>query len=220
LIDRYKTGNVRRVTEDGVYRTVGIIGAGEVGRALAAHAARAGLPVLLGSRRGPDALADVIAGLPPGVTAATVDRVAAADLVILAIPFVNVPELAEVVDDWGGRVVVDATNQFARHEPDYGGYVDLGEDTGTEWVGRHLPGATMIKAFNAMFATFIGPDPRHAEGRQGVFYAGDDEVANAGFTDFLTALGFAPIHVGGLRDGGRLMQLGGVLSAVHVLRQD
>jgi predicted dinucleotide-binding enzyme len=58
---------------------------------------------------------------------------------------------------WGCDV--DATNQFASYTPEYGGYIDLGEDTGTEWIGRHLHGATMIKAFNAMFAQYIAPDP-------------------------------------------------------------
>jgi predicted dinucleotide-binding enzyme len=74
---------------------------------------------------------------------------------------------------WGCDV--DATNQFASYTPEYGGYIDLGEDTGTEWIGRHLHGATMIKAFNAMFAQYIAPDPRHSDGRQVVFYAADDD---------------------------------------------
>jgi 8-hydroxy-5-deazaflavin:NADPH oxidoreductase len=203
-----------------VFNAVGIIGVGPVGRAIVAHAAHADLPVLISSSRGPDALGEVIAELPPGATATTVERAAQAELVILAIPFVRVPELASVVSDWSGRVVVDTTNQFSQYTPEYSGYVDLGEDTGTEWVGRQLPGATMIKAFNAMFASYIGPDPRHAEGRQAVFYACDDEGACAGFHEFLTTLGFAPVYVGTLHEGGRMMQLGGVLNAVHVLRQD
>src|ERR1700742_2335070 len=168
-----------------MFNEVGIIGAGAVGQAIAAHASRAGLPVLISNSRGPEALSEVIAVLPPGVTAATVDRAAQAELVILAIPFVRVPDLASVVSDWTGRVVVDATNQFAQSGSEYSGFVDLGEETGTEWVGRHLPGAVMIKAFNAMFATYITPDPRHAEGRQGVFYAGDNPAACAGFNEFL-----------------------------------
>ena len=126
-----------------MFNEVGIIGAGAVGQAIAAHASRAGLPVLISNSRGPEALSEVIAVLPPGVTAATVDRAAQAELVILAIPFVRVPDLASVVGDWTGRVVVDATNQFAQSGSEYSGFVDLGEETGTEWVGRHLPGAVI-----------------------------------------------------------------------------
>ena len=53
-----------------------------------------------------------------------------------------------------------------------------------------------------------------------MFFAGDDEAANAEFAAFGEALGFAPVLVGGLREGGRLMQLGGPLSALHVIKQD
>ncbi|MGB7111838.1 MAG: NADP oxidoreductase, partial [Mycobacterium sp.] len=150
--------------------------------------------------------------------AVTVPEATRADLMIVAIPFVKVPELTDVAD-WTGTVVVDATNQFAQYEPTYAGFVDLGEETGSEWVARHLPGATVIKAFNAMFASYIAPDPKHAEGRQIVFYAGDDEAARAEFASYVERLGFAPVSVGGLRDGGKLMQLGGSLSGVHAIRQ-
>jgi predicted dinucleotide-binding enzyme len=128
--------------------------------------------------------------------------------------------LAGEVPDWSRRVVVDATNQFAQYEPTYSGFVDLGDETGSEWVARHLPGATVIKAFNAMYAEYIMADPRHHDGRQVLFFAGDDNAVNAEFAAFGGALGFAPVLVGGLREGGRLMQLGGPLSALHVIKQD
>ena len=97
----------------------------------------------------------------------TVEQAADADVVILALPFLRVPELAQVVPDWTGRIVVDATNQFAEYAPVYRGYVDLGEETGSEWVARHLPGATVIKAFNAMYATYYArpSPPRRPPGR-------------------------------------------------------
>jgi 8-hydroxy-5-deazaflavin:NADPH oxidoreductase len=199
--------------------SVGFIGSGEVTRALAPHIVRAGIAVLISNSRGPQTLESLIDTLGAGARAVAVDEAIGADLVILAIPFVRVPELAERIPDWTGRVVVDATNQFAQYQPTYSGFVDLGEETGSEWVARQLPGATVIKAFNAMYATYIALDPRHAAGRQVVFYAGDDDAANTNFDDLLSTIGFAPVKVGGLRDGGRLLQLGGALSTVHVLRQ-
>ena len=120
----------------------------------------------------------------------------------------------------GSPIVVDATNQFAEYAPVYRGYVDLGEETGSEWVARHLPGATIIKAFNAMYASYVRPDPHHRDGRQVVFYAGDDNTACADFDQLIGRLGFAPVRVGGLRDGGKLMQLGEPLSTLHVIKQD
>ena len=174
----------------------------------------------LSNSRGPDSLTDLVAYLGDPAQAVTVQQAASADLVILALPFLRVPELVDVVADWSGRVVVDATNQFAQYTPVYSGYVDLGEETGSEWVARHLPGATIIKAFNAMSAGYLAADPRHTDGRQVVFYAGDDTTACADFDQLLSRLGFAPVYVGGLRDGGKLMQLGKPLSLLHVIKQD
>jgi 8-hydroxy-5-deazaflavin:NADPH oxidoreductase len=81
------------------------------------------------------------------------------------------------------------------------------------------PGATVIKAFNAMYATYLRLNPRRREGRQVVFCAGDN-AACADFDQLIGGLGFAPVRVRGLRDGGKLVQLGGPLSAPRLLKQD
>ena len=203
-----------------MFSNVGFIGSGPLTQALAHHLVAAQIPVYIGNSRGPDSLAELVAELGDVAQAVTVEQAAKADVVILVLPFLRVPELADVVPDWSGRIVVDATNQFAEFAPVYRGYVDLGEETGSEWVARHLPGATIIKAFNAMYASYLRPDPRHHDGRQVVFYAGDDNDACANFEQLVSKLGFAPVRVGGLRDGGRLMQLGGPLSTLHVIKQD
>ena len=203
-----------------MFARIGIVGSGAVGRAVASRAVAAGIPVVLSNSRGPDTLTEVVDELGLGASAGTVAQAADADLVVIAIPFVKVPELASELPDWLGRIVVDATNQFAHYKPTYSGRVDLGDETGTEWVARHLPGTTVIKAFNAMYADYIKADPRHHDGRQVLFFAGDDDAVNADFAEFGEALGFAPVLVGGLREGGRLMQLGGPLSALHVIKQD
>jgi predicted dinucleotide-binding enzyme len=202
-----------------VFNTVGFIGSGPIARALAHHLVAAQIPVYLSNSRGPNSLTDLVADLGDPAQAVTVEQAATGDLVILALPFVRVPELVDVVADWTGRVVVDATNQFAKYTPVYSGYVDLGEESGSEWVARHLPGATIVKAFNAMSAGYLAADPRHAEGRQVVLYAVDDNTACADFDQLLSRLGFAPVYVGGLRDGGKLMQLGQPLSLLHVIKQ-
>ena len=203
-----------------MFSNVGFIGSGEVTAALAPHLTTAGVPVLISNSRGPASLTDRVTELGDHTKAVTVTETADADLVVLALPFVRVPELADTGIDWTGRFVVDATNQFAHYTPVYRGYVDLGEETGSEWVARHLPGATVIKAFNAMFAAYLRPNPRHREGRQVVFYAGDDTGACARFDKLIDRLGFAPVLVGGLREGGKLMPPGRPLNALHVLKQD
>ena len=85
--------------------------------------------------------------------------------------------------------------------------------------GAPSSGATVIKAFNAMYASYLEADPNHAEGRQVVFFAADDTSAINDFSELVGRIGFAPVLVGGLHDGGRLMQLGTVLSALHVIKQ-
>lgn len=200
------------------FTTIGTIGAGAPARAVAAHAAKAGYPVLLSNSRGPQTLEAAVTAVGPGATAATFEQAAAADLVLLAVPFINVPAVGERLDDWSGRVVVDMTNQFAEANP-YRGFADVSPLTGTEWVAQHFPGATVIKAFNAMFSAFIAPDPRHEEGSQVVFFAGDDTEAKAAFARWGEGLGFAPVDLGSLRDGGALMQLGGALNGKHFIQQ-
>jgi predicted dinucleotide-binding enzyme len=202
-----------------VFKTVGFVGSGPIAQALAHHLVAAQIPMYLSNSRGPDSLTDQVADLGDPAQAVTVEEAAGADLVILALPFLRLPDLVDVVADWSGRVVVDATNQFAEYTPVYSGYVDLGEETGSEWVARHLPGATIIKAFNAMSASYLAADPRHTDGRQVVFYAGDDNTACADFDQLISRLGFAPVYVGDLRDGGKLMQLGKPLSLLHVIKQ-
>jgi predicted dinucleotide-binding enzyme len=201
------------------FKTIGTIGAGPAAQAVATHAARTGHPVLVSNSRGPDTLGDVVKTIGPGASAASFDDAVAADIVLLAVPFGAVPAVGRRLPDWAGHVIVDMTNQFAEVNP-YGGFVDVAPLTGSEWVAHHLPGATVIKAFNAMFATYTAAEPQHDEGAQAVFFAGDDAPSKSGFDELVSGFGFAPIDLGGLREGGALMQLGGALSGKHFLFQE
>ncbi len=67
----------------------------------------------------------------------------------------------------------------------------------------------------------IAADPVHAEGRQLVFYAGDDAGAKERFSAVVEAFGFAALDVGTLHDGGRLLSVGGgPLAGFHALKQE
>ncbi|GAB7044043.1 MULTISPECIES: NADPH-dependent F420 reductase [Catenuloplanes] len=196
----------------------GFIGAGTIGQGIAAHLVAAGHRVVLSARRGPAALRDTVARLGPSAAAGTVAEAAAADMVFLAVRWADIPAALAGVPAWDGRILVDTTNQLGPTPADY---VDLGTDTGSEFVARHAPGARVVKAFNTLFAQYIVPDPRHAAGRQLLFYAGDDADAKEALRAVAEEIGFAPVDAGSLRDGGRLMQVGGgPLSALHALKQD
>jgi predicted dinucleotide-binding enzyme len=197
----------------------GTIGAGTIAQALARHLVTAGHRVVLSNSRGPSTLNEVVSQLGPLASAGTVAQAAEADMVFLTVMWWDIPAALADLPSWDGRILVDATNQFAKSDPIE--VADLGDQTGSEWVAMLAPGARVIKAFNTLHARYIVPDPRHPAGRQVLFYAGDDTAAKATFHQVIDGLGFAPVDVGPLRDGGRLMQVGGgPLSALHALKQD
>ena len=200
---------------------IGFLGAGQVSQAIAGHAVAAGHQVVLSNRSGPAALKPVIERLGPLASAGTPAEAARADLVILAVWWIDIPEAiaAAGVSDWEGRIVIDATNQFASGPPDMK-VADLGDVTGSEHVAAMLPGARVVKAFNALYGAYIAAGPRHPAGRQILFLAGDDPAARHTVAGLGEEFGVAAVDLGGLRDGGRLMQLGGPLSGLHALKQD
>jgi predicted dinucleotide-binding enzyme len=165
-------------------------------------------------------LTDTVADLGALASAGTVAEAAQADIVFLAAGYLDVPVALAGLPDWDGRILVDTTNQFQLIDGEYTA-LDLGDQTGSEVIAALAPGARVIKAFNTLYAAYIEPDPRHDAGRQVVFYAGDDPDAKTTIHDVLDQFGFAPVDVGDLHHGGRLMQVnGGPLSALHILKQD
>lgn len=193
---------------------LGFIGAGTVAQAIARHAVRTGSDVVLSNSRGPASLAEVVEALGASARAGTPDEAAASDVVVLAVPWPAVPDALATVSDWTGRTLIDATNQFDAN----GAAVHLGDDTGSELVARHAPGADVVKAFNTLYGREMAADPRREGGRLLLFYAGDREPAWQRVHDLADGFGFAPLRIGGLRDGGRLMQVDrGPLSGLHAI---
>lgn len=200
------------------FTTLGTIGAGPAAQAVALRAVKSGHRVVLSNSRSPGTLDEVVAGIGAGTRAGTFEDAISADLVLLAVPFGAVPRVGQRLDNWNGRIVVDMTNQFAEANP-YRSFADVAPLTGSEWVARQLPGVTLLKAFNAMFAKYVAAEPHHPDGDQAVFFAGDNEPSKDGFAGLLTDFGFAPVDLGGLREGGALMQLHGALNGKHFLFQ-
>ncbi|WP_028937716.1 NADPH-dependent F420 reductase [Pseudonocardia spinosispora] len=198
---------------------IGTIGAGTIARAVARHAARHGHEVVLSNSRGPETLGDVVAEIGPPATAGTRLEAARAEVVLLAVHWTQVPAAVADLPDWDGRIVIDATNQFTSLPP-HPVIADLGDLTGSEYIASLLPGARVVKAFNTLYGSYIAADPRHEAGRQLLFLAGDDADARATVRELAEEFGFASIDLGPLREGGRLMQLGGPLSGLHALKQD
>src|SRR3954463_10254564 len=92
-------------------KSVGIIGAGRIGQAMARPPLRARRSVVIANSRGPDSLTSVVSALGDGVSAGTVQEAAAAGISVIAVPWPPVQRALEGLQ-WSGQVVVDATNDF------------------------------------------------------------------------------------------------------------
>jgi predicted dinucleotide-binding enzyme len=198
--------------------TVGMIGAGRVAQTISRLALSAGHKVVLSNSRGPASLADLVEQLGAGASAGRVADAAQADLTFLAVGWDQTPAALEGAPDLHGRIVVDTTNQWHHHDPQAA--VDLGDQTGSEYIATLMPGARVVKAFNTVFMETVAQSTNRKDGRLVIFLAGDDAEANSAVAAFVDSLGLAPVELGGLREAGRLMQAGGPLIALHVVTLD
>jgi predicted dinucleotide-binding enzyme len=188
--------------------TVGVIGAGHIGQALARTAQRAGREVVVANSRGPESLAPVVAELGSGVSAGTVGEVAPAGIVAIAVPWTSVPAAVAGLQ-WDGQIVIDATNAWN---------ADLGGRTSSEIVADLVPGARVVKVANTLRAEVLGSDPHEAGGRRVLFLSGDDAAAKDAVVELFDAAGFFVIDLGDLVTGGRMQQIGGPLSSHNLVR--
>ena len=187
---------------------IGFIGAGAVAQSIARSAIQAGHEVVLSARRGPQALGDIVAGLGPNASADTVQEVARLELVMLAVPWLQVPSALDGLPNWAGRILVDTTNPFTQLEPELV-LADLGGTGASEIVAAHAPGARVVKAFNAIRMEHYDKGPKFHDGKRVIFVSGDDKDAKAVVMGLVNDFGYAPVDLGGLVSGGRMQQAGG-----------
>jgi len=190
---------------------IGFIGAGAVAQSIARSAIQAGHEVVLIARRGPQALGDIVAGLGPNASADTVQEVARLELVMLAVPWLQVPSALDGLPNWAGRILVDTTNPFTQLEPELV-LADLGGTGASEIVAAHAPEARVVKAFNAIRMEHYDKGPKFHDGKRVIFVSGDDKDAKAVVMGLVNDLGYAPVDLGGLVSGGRMQQAGGPIA--------
>ena len=194
-----------------------VIGSGNIGSAVARAFARAGIAVEVATARGADAVGRLKDEIGEQVIPTEVSDALTADVVVLAVPFDAVRELVGQVSDWGGRIVVDATNAI-----DYTNFspADLGGRPSSDLVGEWAVNARVVKAFGHTWARVLARDPGDGRGgRRVLFVSGNHPDANAAVAELIDQLGFTPIDLGRNDAGGLLQQFGGPLTTRSFISQ-
>jgi 8-hydroxy-5-deazaflavin:NADPH oxidoreductase len=197
---------------------IGIIGAGGIGQAFAAHVARAGYEVIVSNSRDPESLAGLVRQLGPRAKAGTRQEAARADVVVVAVQWEHLRAALSDLPAWNGRILIDATNPVL--EPGFR-LAELNGSTSSEIVASMAPGARVVKVANTLLRAALAADPKQAGGRRVLFMSGDDAAAKADVSGILDKVGFATIDLGGLASGGRLQQFpGGPLPTLNLIKLD
>jgi len=179
---------------------IAIIGAGNVGRALATSFTSHGHSVIVASRD-PEHAAAAAAATGAGFARTAAQAAVQSDIVVLAIPFASVEDVAaEIREVVVGKPVVDVTNRmtFGPNGP----AIDNGESN-AERLAAWLPEAHVVKAFNTLLASHQ-IDPMADGTRLDGFVAGDDRRAKDTVLELARSIGLNPVDVGPL---GRAQQL-------------
>ncbi len=184
---------------------IAIIGTGNIGHGLASVLAGTGHPVVVSDRAGGTAAAAKLAEAGATVTAADIaTAVSGADLVILATPFGAFDSIAAVAD-FAGKTVIDVSNPITE---DFSG-LSIGHSTSAaEDIARGLPGATVVKAFNTVFAQHYATGLSVGGRPVQTFVAADDAAARATVIALAGEIGIEAIDAGPLKNARYLEPLG------------
>jgi predicted dinucleotide-binding enzyme len=194
---------------------IATIGAGREGGALGSLFVKAGHPVMFSSRH-PEELKDLVVGLGPLAKAGTVaEAVAFGEVVLLVVPYAAVPEIGK---EYGAALaakalIIDVSNPIAPRDGE--DVVKRADEEGGAGLAtqKALPGAHIVRGFNAIGSAQLATLAHRAGDPVGVPIAGDDQAALALASRLITEIGFEPVVVGGLAMGKYLVPrtpLGGV----------
>ncbi len=185
---------------------IAVIGTGNVGGSLGARLANSGFEVKFGVREVDDAVKKVLERAGKSASAGTAQEAAAfGDVVFLALPATAVLEVAKGVSkELEGKIVVDCNNSLTWKDGPV--WSPPPEGSLAQAIAKAVPGARVIKGFNAFGAEFHG-DPNHSGPPAQVFFAGDDPDAKRTFAEVATKGGFRPVDAGPLRNAPVLENL-------------
>ena len=180
-----------------------IIGFGKIGHALAKSFARKGIEVSVATTRDPQSFASAAAAIGPTIIPEKLADAVKADMVFLAVRFESHRDVAKALPSWQGKTLVDVTNAYGVSPEKLGG------QPSSKAVAQAFAGGRLVKGFNHLAAAVLDQDPAVHGGRRVVFLASDDDGAASEIGALAENLGFAPIKLGGLSEGGLLVQARG-----------
>jgi predicted dinucleotide-binding enzyme len=190
---------------------IGTIGAGAFAQAFAKRALKAGHTVKLSNDQGPDSLREIVTQLGPGAMAVPKEVAASCEMVLLAVPWDNVPDTLASLPKWKNQILIDGTNPFhgkaGKFTP-----ADVGNLSTSQLVAALAPGARVVKAFNHMIVPNLEEGPVVNGARRVAFISADDNDAKKHVETLLKTFGYSVIDLGDLRDGGLIQQAGGPLA--------
>jgi 8-hydroxy-5-deazaflavin:NADPH oxidoreductase len=195
-----------------------IIGTGNVGLTLAGLFARQGIEVAIANTRGPETITPLIKELGAMVVAKTLAKALEADVIFFAIPFLKFKDLALARPDWTGKIVIDVTN--AAFLPQDVQDRELQGRLSSEVNAERLRGAKLVKAFNQLPMKALAAPSPDSRGRRVMFISSDHADASATVATLSEHLGFAPIELGRIAEGGRLIQARNALVFQNLVKYD
>jgi predicted dinucleotide-binding enzyme len=169
---------------------IGVIGSGNIGGTAARLFEAAGHEVAVANTRGDPHTVEEAAEF--------------GELVLVAIPLHAIDTLPP--EPFAGKVVVDANNYYPGRDGQID-ELDSGELTSSELLARQLPDATVVKAFNTMYFKTLG-EAGHRDDPLVIPLSGDDPAAKVKVAELIEAIGFAPVDLGSLHEGGAQQQPG------------
>ncbi|MBI4809145.1 MAG: NAD(P)-binding domain-containing protein [Nitrosomonadales bacterium] len=177
---------------------IGILGSGDVAKALAGGFLKHGHEVTLGTRT-PDKLADWAAKNPKGHIANFAEAAKYGELVVLAVKGTAAVEVLRLAGaaNLAGKPVIDVTNPIADAPPVNGvlSYFTTLDDSQMERLQREFPNARFVKAFNSVGNAFM-VDPQFKGGKPTMFICGNDEAAKQIVTGILDQFGWETADMG------------------------
>ena len=173
---------------------ISIIGAGNMGKSLAALFAKGGHRVTLAARDVAKAEA-AARDIGSGVAGVAVSDAADADIVVLAVPYDGAAEAIRAAGGLSGKIVVDITNPM---KADYSG-LSIGHTTSAaEEIQKHAPQARVVKAFNTIFAQVLQNGGKAGGRAATTFVASDDADARALVIELARSARFEATDTGSL----------------------